>query len=58
VSFEPRETLLENLRLIEQIVFVIGRRNGMPREAIEEFSAEMKLRLVEDNFAVIRAYHT
>lgn len=53
---EPSELLVQNLPLIEQIIAAICRRNGMDADATEEFAAEVKLRLVKDDYAVIRAF--
>ncbi len=52
----PRELLLANLPLIEQIVASICRRKGMNPDEIEEFAAVFKLRLVDNDYAVIRAF--
>jgi RNA polymerase sigma factor for flagellar operon FliA len=52
----PREILLANLSLIEQIISLICRRKGMSPDAIEEFSSVAKLRLVENDYAIIRAF--
>jgi RNA polymerase sigma factor (sigma-70 family) len=52
----PSEFLLANLPLIEQIIASVCRRKGMSADDAEEFSAVMKLRLVEDDYAVIRAF--
>lgn len=53
---EPSEFLLRNLPQIEQIIVAICRRSGMSAEEAEEFAAEVKLRLVDDDYAVIRAF--
>jgi len=53
---EPRDFLLENLPLIQQIVSAVCRRRGMDREATEEFAAEVRLRLVRDDYAIIRRF--
>lgn len=54
--FEADQFFLDHLPLIEQIIASMGRRNGMNAAAIEEFDAEVKLRLVDDDYAAIRAY--
>jgi len=53
---EPREILLQHLVAIEQIIGSICRRKGMDPADIEEFAAEVKFRLVEDDYAIIRAF--
>ena len=52
----PRELLLANLPLIEQIVSLICRRKGMNPDETEEFAAFLKLRLVENDYAIIRSF--
>jgi RNA polymerase sigma factor for flagellar operon FliA len=44
------------LPLIEQIISSICRRKGMNPDQIEEFSAIVKLRLIENDYAIIRAF--
>lgn len=53
---EPREFLLDKLQVIERIVASICRRSGMDADATEDFAAEVRLRLVENDYAVIKAY--
>ena len=53
---EPNELLFKELTLIEQIISAICRRNGMNPDATEEFSAVVKLALVDDDYAIIRAF--
>jgi RNA polymerase sigma factor (sigma-70 family) len=53
---EPRELLVEKLPVIEQIIALICRRKGMDADETEEFAAEVKLRLVKDDYAVLRAF--
>lgn len=50
------ELFLEHLSLIERIVSLVCRRKGMQAEDIEEFSSEVKLRLIQDDYAVIRRF--
>ena len=51
-----RDLFLEHLSAIEEMVFLLCRRSGMRSEDIEEFSAELKLRFIQDDYAVIRAF--
>jgi len=53
---EPSELLLQHLPDIEQIIASICRRKGMDADATEEFSAEVKLRLIERDYAIVRAF--
>ncbi len=53
---DPSDFLLENLALIERIASSICRRRGMAPAEIEEFSAIIKLKLVEDDYAIIKAF--
>lgn len=50
------EFFLDHLPLIEQIVASTGRRKGLTPEEIEDFDAEVKLRLVDNDYAILRAY--
>ncbi len=53
---DPNELFLENLSLIERLISSVCRREGMGNREIEEFAAAVKLRLLENNCAVIRAF--
>lgn len=53
---EPSELLLQKLPEIERVAEAICRRQGVDADAIEEFAAELKLKLVEDDYAVIRKF--
>lgn len=53
---EPSELLLQNLTALQQIITAVCRRKGMKPDDIEEFSGVVRLRLVENDYAVIRAY--
>lgn len=53
---DPASVLLKNLPLIERIIASICHRRGMDADEIEEFAAEVRLRLVEDDYAIIRAF--
>src|ERR1700682_481037 len=48
--------LIDSLPLLEQVIESICTRKGMNADEIEEFSAEVKLRLVSRDYAVIKAY--
>ncbi len=53
---EPEQFFLDHLPLIEQIIASTGRRKGLDTAAIEELDAEVKLRLVDNDYAVLRAF--
>lgn len=52
----PSETFLEKLPLVEQIIRSICRSRGMDAAEAEEFGAFVKLRLVDNDYAIIRAF--
>jgi RNA polymerase sigma factor (sigma-70 family) len=53
---EFSQLLVRELPLIERIINVICRRSGMNPDDIEEFTAEVRLRLVKNDYAILRAY--
>jgi RNA polymerase sigma factor (sigma-70 family) len=53
---EFSQLLERELPLIERITHVICRRSGVKPDEIEEFAAEVKLRLVKNDYAILRAY--
>ena len=53
---EPSKILLQKLAEIEKLIASICRRKRMDADATEEFAAEVKLRLVEDDYAIIRKF--
>ena len=52
----PQEVLLENLPMIERIVAAICRQRHMSVDETEEFSCEVKLRLLENDYAILRRF--
>lgn len=48
--------LIESLPVLEQIIESICARKGMGADEIEEFSADVKLRLVNNDYAIIKAF--
>ena len=46
----------QHLPVIEQIAQSICRRNGVPEHETEDFASDMRLKLCEDDFAVIRKF--
>lgn len=53
-SFEA--VFLENLDWIERIVASVCRRHGLSGEDAEDFASWVKLRLVEDDYAILRKF--
>ena len=53
---EARELLLRHLPVIDRIIASICRRSGMDSDATEEFAAEVRLRLIKDDYAILRAF--
>jgi RNA polymerase sigma factor (sigma-70 family) len=51
-----RQLLLDNLQLIERITRFVARRHHLSRADAEEFAGIVRLRLVEDDFAVLRKF--
>lgn len=52
----PSEILLENLPLVGQIIKTICRGRGMDSPQTEEFAGFVHLRLIENDYAIIRAF--
>jgi RNA polymerase sigma factor (sigma-70 family) len=48
--------LIESLPLLEQIIESICTRRGMDADEIEEFAADVKLRLVNNDYAIVKAF--
>jgi RNA polymerase sigma factor for flagellar operon FliA len=52
----PEETYLEHLRTIERIAAFVARRNHLQGDDAAEFIQEVRFRLLDDNYAVIRKF--
>jgi RNA polymerase sigma factor (sigma-70 family) len=52
----PEETYLQNLRTIERIAAFVARRHHLDSAEAEEFVQEVRVRLLDDNYAVIRKF--
>jgi RNA polymerase sigma factor (sigma-70 family) len=52
----PKELYLENLRAIERIAAFVGRRNHLTHDELMEFVQEVRVRLLDDDYAVIRKF--
>lgn len=53
---EPREVLTANLRVIERVIAFVARRYRLDPSDAEEFASVVKLRLIENDYAILRAY--
>jgi RNA polymerase sigma factor for flagellar operon FliA len=52
----PEETYLQNLRTIERIAAFVARRHHLEASEAEEFVQEVRVRLLDDDYAIIRKY--
>lgn len=53
---DAEELFRQNLTVIDQIAQSVCRRNGVHEHEAEDFASDMRLKLCEDNFAVIRKF--
>lgn len=53
---QPEEIFLEHLRTIERIAAFVCRRNHLSPDESAEFAQEVKVRLIDDDYAVIRKF--
>jgi RNA polymerase sigma factor for flagellar operon FliA len=53
---EAHELLTSNLALIERAIAYACRRNRLSADDADEFQASVKLKLVENDYAILRAY--
>jgi RNA polymerase sigma factor for flagellar operon FliA len=52
----PEQRYLESLRSIERIAAFIARKNRLSPDETAEFTQEVRVRLLDDNYAVIRKF--
>lgn len=52
----PEETYLQNLRTIERIAACVARRHHLGASEAEEFVQEVRVRLLDDDYAIIRKF--
>jgi RNA polymerase sigma factor (sigma-70 family) len=52
----PEDLFLANLALIEKLASFISRRHHASVDETEEFASELKLKLMEDDYAVLRKF--
>ncbi len=55
-AVDPRELLLANLALLRDVVRFLGRRYRLNAEQIDDLDSLVRLRMVEDDYAVLRAW--
>lgn len=53
---DAEELFRQNLPVIDQIAQSVCRRNGVHEHEAQDFASDMRLKLCEDNFAVIRKF--
>lgn len=56
IACDPGEVLTRFLPEIGRIAAWIGRRQGLPSHEVEELEAHVRLRLIENDYARLRAY--
>lgn len=52
----PEDTYLHHLRTIERIAAFVARRNHLNADETSEFAQEVRFRLLDDNYAIIRKF--
>jgi RNA polymerase sigma factor (sigma-70 family) len=55
---KPEETYLENLRTIERIARFVAHKHRLNPDEAAEFEQEVRVRLLENDYAVIRKFET
>lgn len=55
-GMNPEETYLQNLRTIERIAAFVARRHHLEASEAEEFVQEVRVRLLDDDYAIIRKF--
>jgi RNA polymerase sigma factor (sigma-70 family) len=55
-GMNPEETYLKRLRMIERIAAFVARRHHLDASEAEEFVQEVRVRLLYDNYAIIRKF--
>lgn len=56
VFHSPETVFLEHLPLIERVAAFAGRRAGFPPQDVEDFLSTVKLKLIADDYAVLRQH--
>lgn len=55
-TVEPEALYLQHLDVVSSTAFALCRRNGVDSEAAEDFVGDVRLKLCEDDFAIIRKF--
>ncbi|HYM60019.1 MAG TPA: sigma-70 family RNA polymerase sigma factor [Thermoanaerobaculia bacterium] len=55
---EPRELLTSNLALIQRVISFACRRHRFDPEEAEDFASAVHLKLIENEYAIVRAYES
>lgn len=55
---DARKLLVENLDLIERVIRFTSRRQRLDESEVEEFASIVKLKLVENDYAIIRKFES
>jgi RNA polymerase sigma factor for flagellar operon FliA len=53
---DPEEFLTRNLPQVERVIRWVGRRRGLPADALEEFRSRVLVRLVENDYDILRKF--
>ncbi len=56
IARDPAQVLTRFLPLIGRITAWVGRRQGLPSQEVEELEGQVHLRLIENDYARLRAY--
>jgi RNA polymerase sigma factor (sigma-70 family) len=56
MAMKYRQLLLDNLDMVERLTRFVARRHHLSRTDADEFAGIVRLRLVEDDFAVLRKF--
>lgn len=55
-SIDMEAVFLEHLDLVEKVAEYAGRRAGFPRQDVEDFVSTVKVKLIDDDYAVLRRH--
>src|SRR5947209_1314930 len=55
-NLHPRQLLEDNLDLVERVIRFTSRRQRLDEADAEEFASTVKLRLIENDYAIVRKF--